>query len=193
MAFSSGFTPHPRVSSASAAPTGAASEAEYLEIGLSRQADPDEVARALNSVLPAGMVVLAAVHASGPPLGSLLEASRWRIELRGADPALLASAVSSFLAADRVEVSRTTKRGERVFDAREAVKRLDVSSDATLEAVLAHTAPLVRPDDLAAALGTCCPLLRHEAVLPTRLRQGPLDQDTVGDPFESAEFGVGVE
>ena len=34
IAFSQGFTPHPKISYASAAPTGAASEAEYLEIGL---------------------------------------------------------------------------------------------------------------------------------------------------------------
>ena len=34
MAYSSGFNPHPRISYAGASPTGAASEAEYLEIGL---------------------------------------------------------------------------------------------------------------------------------------------------------------
>ena len=40
IAFSQGFTPHPKISYASAAPTGAASEAEYLEIGLQTQTDP---------------------------------------------------------------------------------------------------------------------------------------------------------
>ena len=34
MAFSAGFSPHPKISYLGAAPTGAASEAEYLEIGL---------------------------------------------------------------------------------------------------------------------------------------------------------------
>ncbi|MFL6166470.1 MAG: TIGR03936 family radical SAM-associated protein, partial [Ornithinibacter sp.] len=34
MAYSAGFSPHPKVSYAGAAPTGTASEAEYLEIGL---------------------------------------------------------------------------------------------------------------------------------------------------------------
>ncbi len=33
MAYSAGFSPHPKVSYAGAAPTGVASEAEYLEIG----------------------------------------------------------------------------------------------------------------------------------------------------------------
>ena len=37
MAYSSGFNPHPRISYAGASPTGAASEAEYLEIGLAER------------------------------------------------------------------------------------------------------------------------------------------------------------
>jgi len=34
VAYSAGFTPHPKISYAGAAPTGTASEAEYLEISL---------------------------------------------------------------------------------------------------------------------------------------------------------------
>ena len=40
MAFSAGFHPHPRISYAGGAPTGMLSEAEYLEIALTRQCDP---------------------------------------------------------------------------------------------------------------------------------------------------------
>ena len=40
MAYSSGFNPHPRISYAGAAPTGSASEAEYLEIALAEVVDP---------------------------------------------------------------------------------------------------------------------------------------------------------
>ena len=36
MAYSAGFSPHPKISYVGAAPTGVASEAEYLEIGLAR-------------------------------------------------------------------------------------------------------------------------------------------------------------
>ena len=39
MAYSSGFNPHPRISYAGAAPTGSASEAEYLEIALADVVD----------------------------------------------------------------------------------------------------------------------------------------------------------
>ena len=39
MAYSAGFTPHPKISYVGASPTGVASEAEYLEIGLARTVD----------------------------------------------------------------------------------------------------------------------------------------------------------
>jgi radical SAM-linked protein len=65
MAYSAGFTPHPKVSYANAAPTGAASEAEYLEISLASRRDPEQVRSALDAALPAGLDVVEAVEA-GP-------------------------------------------------------------------------------------------------------------------------------
>src|SRR3954453_9236386 len=55
MAYSSGFSPHPRIAYANASPTGAASEAEYLEIGLSEVCDPAKVQAALDAALPSGL------------------------------------------------------------------------------------------------------------------------------------------
>ena len=43
MAYSSGFNPHPRISYAGAAPTGSASEAEYLELTLAQVVVPADV------------------------------------------------------------------------------------------------------------------------------------------------------
>jgi radical SAM-linked protein len=48
VAYSSGFNPHPRISYAGAAPTGAASEAEYLEVGMAATVDPDALGAALD-------------------------------------------------------------------------------------------------------------------------------------------------
>ena len=47
MAFSAGFSPHPKVSYANSAPTGVASEAEYVEIGVTERCDPAAVRAAL--------------------------------------------------------------------------------------------------------------------------------------------------
>src|SRR5215467_12649173 len=46
---SHGFSPHPRLSWIGAAPTGTASEAEYVEIGLTREVDPAALVAALDA------------------------------------------------------------------------------------------------------------------------------------------------
>ena len=45
------------------APTGMASEAEYLEIALAERCDPDEVRTALDAALPAGLDIVEVVEA----------------------------------------------------------------------------------------------------------------------------------
>src|SRR6266487_1003478 len=58
MAYSAGFTPHPKVSYVGAAPTGVASEAEYLEIGLARRMDVGELRATLDAALPDGLDIV---------------------------------------------------------------------------------------------------------------------------------------
>src|SRR5215475_2655119 len=68
VAYSAGFSPHPKISYQGGAPTGAASEAEYLEIALTARCDPDAVRVALDAALPAGVdVIEAADLADAPP------------------------------------------------------------------------------------------------------------------------------
>jgi radical SAM-linked protein len=192
MAYSSGFHPHPRISYAGASPTGAASEAEYLEIGLARETDPEEVRRLLDESLPPGLDLLEVVEARGGSLPDRMEASRWRLTLPGVEVAAAADAVASFLAADEVPVERMTKKGLRSFDCRAAVVRLAVVSDASsetgcaiLDTVLRHATPSVRPDDVLAGLREVSGLEAGSGALLERLAQGPLDAEagTVGDPL----------
>jgi radical SAM-linked protein len=192
MAYSSGFNPHPRISYAGAAPTGAASEAEYLEIGLARESDPAQVHAALDDALPAGLDVLEVVVAAGGSLADRLEASRWRITLAGVAAADAAGAVARFLDATEVPVERMTKKGLRSFDCRSAVVSLASHGAAEpdrecaiLEVVLRHGTPSVRPDDVLAGLREVAGLQVGAAPLHERLAQGPLDPQagTVGDPL----------
>jgi radical SAM-linked protein len=185
VAFSHGFTPHPKVSYAGAAPTGAASEAEYLELALTEVCDPAVVAKALDEALPAGLDIVAVVEATGQPLADRLQASEWEITLPGIDREAVVAAVRAFLAAPAVEVDRMTKKGLRTFDARGAVVRLEVRDDApVLHAVVRHQTPSVRPDDILAGLRQVAGLSAAE-YRTRRLAQGPLDAaaETVGDPF----------
>src|SRR3954451_813020 len=98
MAYSSGFSPHPRISYANAAPTGAASEAEFVEIGLSAERDPEQVRAALDGALPTGLDVVAAAVAPGDTLADLLTGSLWQIGVVGIEPAVAHRAADSFLA-----------------------------------------------------------------------------------------------
>jgi radical SAM-linked protein len=192
IAHSSGFSPHPRISYANASPTGAASEAEYLEIGLTRMCDPDEVRTTLDGALPEGLDILEVVLAGPGALSDRLEAGRWRVELPGVAPADARAAVAAFLAADVVEVDRMTKRGLRTFDCRAAVVSLSAAESdsveqecAILDMVVRHGMPAVRPDDILAGLRQVADLVAPVPPLQSRIAQGPLDQETghVGDPF----------
>src|SRR4029453_14243015 len=71
IAYSQGFSPHPKVSYASAAPTGVASEAEDLEIGRRERVDVDLLARAIDAALSPGLDVIDAVEAPLAGGGSL--------------------------------------------------------------------------------------------------------------------------
>jgi radical SAM-linked protein len=192
MAYSSGFNPHPRISYAGAAPTGSASEAEYLEIGLAAEADPADVGRRIDEALPDGLDVLEVVTSSGGALADRLEASRWRLRLPGVDRDELREAAASFLGAGEVLVERMTKKGMRTFDCRAAVATLavaDVTDEADecaiLEVVLRHGTPSVRPDDVLAGIREVSGLQVEHTALFERLAQGPLDErtGTVGDPL----------
>jgi radical SAM-linked protein len=187
MAYSSGFNPHPRISYAGASPTGAASEAEYLEIGLAETVDPGRLADDLDRALPEGLDVLEVVAAEPGSLADRLEASRWQIDVSLPVDAV-APAVTAFLAAPSVSVERMTKKGLRTFDSRAAVLALEVAAydrGSRLVAVLRHTVPAVRPDDVLAGLREAGGLEEPGAPLVTRLQQGPLEEATgeIGDPL----------
>ncbi|MEV0845801.1 TIGR03936 family radical SAM-associated protein [Streptomyces sp. NPDC049954] len=195
MAYSAGFTPHPRVSYANAAPTGTGSEAEYLEIALAQSRDPQPLRALLDESMPQGLDIVDAVEARTSGLAERLQASVWELRLDGVDPEDARSAAERFMAAESVEVQRRTKNGMRSFDARAAVARLGLEAQradgpagrpcAILRLVVRHVTPAVRPDDVLSALRAVADLAPPVPVAVTRLAQGPLDEEsgTVTDPL----------
>src|SRR5436309_7392838 len=83
MAYSAGFTPHPKISYVGASPTGLASEAEYLEIGLASRVDVEELRARIDAALPDGLDITDAVEAGPGSLADRMQAAAWRIELPG--------------------------------------------------------------------------------------------------------------
>ncbi|MFI1483700.1 TIGR03936 family radical SAM-associated protein [Streptomyces sp. NPDC020747] len=125
MAYSAGFTPHPKVSYANAAPTGTGSEAEYLEIALTHARDPEKLRLLLDESMPVGLDIIDAVEARTSGLADRLTASVWELRLDGVTPEDAERAVDAFTSAEAVEVQRRTKNGMRTFDARGAVASLE--------------------------------------------------------------------
>ncbi|QYC43967.1 hypothetical protein Nocox_31955 [Nonomuraea coxensis DSM 45129] len=198
VAYSAGFSPHPKISYAGAAPTGVASEAEYLEIGVTAPCDPEQVRSSLDGSLPPGLDVLDVVEAGQGGLADRLEVSDWEVRLPGADRELAEVAVGKFLAEGTVEVERLTKKGPRRFDARGAVLGLTVSEGTErtaaqvqrgpcviLRMVVRHMTPAVRPDDVLTGLRLVADFAPPVPPEVTRLAQGPLDASTgaLADPL----------
>jgi radical SAM-linked protein len=195
IAFSAGFSPHPKVSYAGATPTGTASEAEYLEIGLAVASEPAEVRSALDAALPAGIDVLAVVDAATSPaktLAELIEASQWQIDLPEVSMAEARRALDAVFAATSAPVERVTKDGTRTVDVRSALISADVSLTsannaginggcARMTVVVQHATPAVRPDDILTALRMIGALSTPVTPVVTRLAQGLIDATSPED------------
>jgi len=204
IAYSAGFTPHPKISYAGAAATGMASEAEYLELAFTSPCEPEDVRARLDAALPDGIdVIEVAERGHEPPLAHL-EASQWQLTLPGVPPAAAQEAIGEFLAASQVEVERLTKKGIRRMDARAAVISMELDRRAIaaqpdgygiLRMVVRHTTPAVRPDDILVALNRVTGLTLSAPPLVTRLAQGPLDETaaTVTPGPGSPEAAAGRE
>ncbi|NMH91482.1 DUF2344 domain-containing protein [Pseudonocardia bannensis] len=208
VAHSHGFSPHPRLSWIGAAPTGAASEAEYLEIGLTRPVDPAQLVAELDAALPDGLDVLDAAVAEGAPLAERIDASRWSVELPGVAPETARAALAALLATESVVVERVTPSGRREIDVRAALVEADVAAPAPsapvrsgvtpptmadsgavcaiLTAVVRQTTPAVRPDDVLGALDVVAGLKPPVPAKATRMAQGRLDnRGRLADPLGS--------
>ena len=190
MAYSQGYNPHPKVSWVGAAPTGAASEAEYVEIQLVEHVDPEAVCTKLAAALPDGLDVLEGVLAGPGGLAERIDASVWRIEVCGLGGDQLRQAAQALLAAPALLVERVTKDGRRSLDARAAIVSLVVedypevppvpdllSRCGILTAVVRQVSPAVRPDDVLSALGAVAGLPASVLVKAIRTAQGRIDDD----------------
>ena len=195
MAYSAGFSPHPKISWVGAAPTGVASEAEYVEISVAERVDPEALRRSLDESLPVGIDVEEVVEARvGTSLPDRVQASRWGVRRPGVSVDQAEKAVAAFLATDELLVERLTKNGRRSLDARAAVVSMTVAARessahddvacATLDMVVRHVTPAVRPEDVLSGLTIVADLVPPVPPEATRYAQGLLTEDGgVADPL----------
>jgi radical SAM-linked protein len=178
IAYSAGFSPHPKISYAGGAPTGVASEAEYLSLGVTARQEAPAVREKLDAALPDGIDVIDVTEDAGGLPADRLTVSQWCVVLPGLGPDSVSPAINKFLALESAPVERMTNKGLRRMDARTAVVTIDPrrasSGDAELLMVVRHTVPAVRPDDVLTALREVAGLQWPLPPVMTRLAQGSL-------------------
>jgi radical SAM-linked protein len=149
VAYSSGFSPRVRISFANVASTGAASYAEYVELGLAEPMNLDILKASINVAMPVGMEVVTAEATKRGAIQTELQHSIWE-----AQPFIgtgIDEAVAGLLAVDSYEVTRDGAKGAKQLDVRPAVTAIEVQQG-VLRVTLKHAQPLVRPADVVLAL-----------------------------------------
>jgi radical SAM-linked protein len=167
IAYSEGFTPHPKVSFPDALPVGVSSTGEYAELSFVAPIDAAVDLAALSAALPAGMDITTYLRVpdGAPKLARMLRVTLWELAWPPVDQTELAELLTTrsaeLLAATHAEVVRSHPDGDRTIDVRPAVLALaattrpgDGTRDAhtVLRAVLRTDGPTVRPADLHQAL-----------------------------------------
>ena len=201
LAFSSGFSPHPKVSFGPALAVGYESDAEYLDLELTHEVDAAWLAPAISAGLPEGMDVLGltALADRAPSLQECIDALGYRVEFTGVTPAVVAAAVAELLARDTIEVPVNRKGEERIDDIRPSVLALDVPrSDEAVVVVEVATRPrTLRVADVVTglrAVSADAALLSEQRVVRTHqwierggARHEPLDVDRRSTAPEGAD------
>jgi radical SAM-linked protein len=205
IAYSEGFSPHPKVSFPDALPLGYASTGEYVELTFAFPVRLDRTITALNAAFPAGLAVLDAhaVADGAPKLAKHLRASLWtmdyRLDASGASPAIeaLPAAVEALRAAERLPVERQRKGAPIEVDLRPAIHQIsltdphpDAPSIRRITVVLHHLEPPVRPSEVHLALHahidqSIAPPL-PEPALVTRVAQGLATDEGVAEALTGA-------
>jgi radical SAM-linked protein len=159
LAFTEGFSPHPKVSFGLALSTGYESDTEYLDVELDVEEPSDQdltdLLAALDPSLPTGLAVWGA--AVLPPRAmSLQEAVRaveYLVDVDGIADDLLAPACERVLAATTL-VGRRRRKGQEVDDdLRPAILELEAAGDDVLRLVTATQPRGARPREILAVLG----------------------------------------
>jgi len=180
LAFTEGFSPHPKVSFGLALSTGHESDGEYLDLVLAHDVDLDGVLSPLTDALPEGMAIAGATHIvdRAPALQEAVTAVTWRVEVE--PTAVLRERVAAGLAADTLETTRRRKGRELVEDVRPALRSLHVVDDTTVEMELNTQPRSAKPGDVLAAIGGLTErraLRTHHWIERDGARQEPLRAD----------------
>ena len=121
LAYSEGFTPHPRIALAAPLSLGITSEAELMDIYLIRWISPQNVVIALNQQLPQGIDVLDAgpVGINVPSLQSQVRFVEYKVEIEMEEAITdVKSGIHSLLSTKELQWQHERDTGTRRYDLR---------------------------------------------------------------------------
>lgn len=159
LAYSQGFTPHPRITFAAPLPLGFTSTGEIMDFQLEERAPMNAIQAAVEGQQSPEMGGFrfreVAMHA--PALQAVLTHADYRVVLAGIDPGALQDEVERFLALEALEWTETKKERERVYDLRAGVSSaqaypIDGAGAALDVRLAAHQDFTVRPEQIIEAL-----------------------------------------
>ncbi len=127
LAYSEGFNPHPRISLAAPLAVGVTSEAELMDIVLTRPASPHYFIDAVSKQLPPGITIsqVYQVAPTMPSLQSQVRQAEYRVEVEtGKAPKDIEAALSSLLALEHLPWQHHRDTGPRHYDLRALIDDL---------------------------------------------------------------------
>jgi radical SAM-linked protein len=161
IAYSTGFTPHPRISLAAPLPLGVTSEAELMDIFIIRGVAPHFFVSAVNQQLPSGMSVIkvSPISAELPSLQSQISRAEYRVEVETEKgPQDIHASVNKMLEMEHLPWQHQRDTGPHQYDLRALIESICVGEWEPPKGVLnmvlrCDNSGSGRPEQVAAALG----------------------------------------
>lgn len=161
LAYSEGFSPHPRISLAAPLPVGVTSEAELMDITVSRWVSPQWFAAAVSQQLTPGFEILGvfAISPTMPSLQSRLRFAEYRVEVAAdRDTQDIESAISRLLSLESLPWHHKRDTGQRSYDLRALIDDLRLLTWSQAYGIIGMrlrcgSGGSGRPEQVAAALG----------------------------------------
>jgi len=161
LAYSEGFSPHPRISLAAPLPLGVTSEAEPMDIFLAKWVPPHLFIKVVSQQLPTGIDLLEVypVHLGEPSLQSQVRYAEYQVEMeteKGRDE--VEASLRSLLMVEHLPWQHMRDSGVRRYDLRALIEKLWLIGYSDSQCVLGmrlrcDNSGAGRPEQVTAALG----------------------------------------
>ncbi len=161
LAYSEGFSPHPRISLAAPLAVGVTSQAELMDVFLVKMVSPHWFAGVVTQQLPAGIEVLGVyqIALAVPSLQSQVRYAEYQVELATEkSPENIKSAISALLSMEHLPWYHERDTGRRSYDLRTLIDDLWLVEGAQPYCCIGmrlrcDSGGSGRPEQVAAALG----------------------------------------